>query len=124
MMKYTIEYREMENYLSLIVEGDQHDIHMKHAFRLAVAIARDVNCQRFLLDMTGSVVRDSIADTYHFSATIEDMGLLRSDRLAGIFNNQTKQHRFSETAAQNEGWNLRFFEDREKALRWLKEDNL
>ena len=122
IMKYTIEYREKEGYILLQVEGDQFGEHMEHALHLAVVLARDKHLHKFLVDMSKSNVKDSFVETYFFSTTMENTGVRKSDRIAAIYNSQPKQHLFYETVAQNQGWILKFFQEREKAMQWLAEE--
>ena len=85
----------------------------------AEEIARKHGFNRFLMDLQNSVLLDTITDTYIFVENVDKLGFERTDRFAGVVKEQLEHHIFSENVAVNRGWQVKYFEDREKAKKWL-----
>lgn len=89
-----------------------------------IDIARRNNCVKFLIDYTETEVDDSVIETYKFMSDLAKLGITRSDSIAIVYAGDKDKHQFAETAAANSGWNnVRYFNDLEKGIGWLRTRN-
>ena len=118
-MDYKIYPIKKHQIISIDISGEQIHEAVGKALTEAVQIARKHGFNRFLMDLQNSVLLDTITDTYIFVENVDKLGFERTDRFAGVVKEQLEHHIFSENVAVNRGWQVKYFEDREKAKKWL-----
>lgn len=101
------------------ISGTQNPTHSATALTEAVQLAREIGFSRFIMDMLNAEMTDRIVDSYAFVENVQTLGFLKTDKFAGIINKQIEQHMFTETVAVNRGWNVKYFSDRNSAIKWL-----
>jgi len=119
-MTWQIEYSEAQDLVTVTVKGQINAAETAKMALEGIALARENNSNRFLIDYSHTQVQDTSLDTYEFMSGLEQLGIKRSDHIAFIIVRNKEAHHFAETVAANRGWiNLRYFSTREEALTWL-----
>lgn len=124
-MEWNIIYDEPNTLIKITVEGKIQAQRTAEMAVQGIKLAREKNCDKFLIDYMAADVGDSTMDTYTFMANLEKLGITRTDRIAIVYSKDKLKHGFAETVAVNRGWgNIRYFFDIESALKWLLPSNL
>lgn len=124
-MKWQIVYDEKNKIVRVTVEGI---IMAKETAKMAIQgikFAREINCNKFLIDYLHTRVGDSIVDTYQFMEGLEKLGITYKDSIALVYSKDRESHHFAETVAINRGWiNIKYFQNEmNEAIQWLVDRN-
>lgn len=89
----------------------------------AHALGRELGIRRYLVDVTRARNTDTALDDYEFAhRDMQTDGIDVGARVAVLVSPGDRSHEFVETVARNAGMNVRNFEDRDQALRFLLDD--
>jgi hypothetical protein len=119
-MSYTIRIIE-KAVVEIVHVGDFGSDEARRARDEAAELMFAEKLNRILADISKAKVRDSTLGLFRFNATHYDV-LPRNTRIATLLVLDTLDPslaEFSETVALNRGIQLRLFQDRETALKWL-----
>lgn len=84
------------------------------------ALAKKAGLNKYLVDVRGCPYAASILDDYQTAYKIaQDSGVAAGSRIAGLTDPQSKNHAFIDNAANNAGYQVKFFSDEDEAVRWL-----
>ncbi len=106
-----------------VFAGEVSPKELERSFLAAIELARQSGTFLFYTDVTGLTGGHSAGDIFALIGIIEPMQLPRTLREAIVFSPSslaTLDVQFYEDACRNRGWNIRLFQDRERALEWLK----
>ncbi len=120
-MPYAINLSGDGKYIILTIKGEiNRKIAMPQNLE-AHELGRNLGISRYLVDVTEARNTDSILDQHDFAYKDmqENKGIDRSARVAALISPSDHSHDFIETVAKNSGFNLRLFNDRKKAERFL-----
>jgi len=82
--------------------------------------ARANHYNKFLFDVRYLNVNFSLFDSYHLMQHLDCLGLKRSDTVALVYKCKEELFKFSETVANNRGWQkLKVFCDYNEGEKWL-----
>ena len=88
--------------------------------RLMRDLHSEHQCHHFLFDLTNAVVVSGTFDTFEAGSTAPGMEhTIRQFRIAIVYSKLTEDEQFFENVAVNRGYQLRVFDNRDKALEWL-----
>ena len=77
-------------------------------------------CRRFLFDMTGTEIIGGTFDIYQTGSVPVDSDRRQiTQQIALVYSSNLADHKFMETVAVNRGYNLRVFDQINKAIEWL-----
>ena len=120
-MECTSELDEESGICTLSVRGDF--VRPKDAFeieRITADLYVERRCRLFLVDMTDARIVARTMDTFDSSNPPAELRVaLRKVRVASLYPELTEDHRFLEDVAVNRGFQLRVFDNRNKAVNWL-----
>jgi len=120
MMGYQVYYDQEKGIVRADIEGDLVASITGAAALQGRELALTHGCQRYIVDMRQTIVRDSTTTTYMFMEGLEALGFDRTDRIAILYKNDEEKHRFAEMVAHNRGWrNIRYFPGLEEAEEWI-----
>ena len=114
-----IEYLEDMGFVKLTTSGKYELSAEVQTLERMVAALKENNCNRCMFDHRAASVMAPTLISYERSALYEKLWGDRSIRAAVVFQQLTEDYCFLETAARNQGWNIRIFDDYEQALSWL-----
>lgn len=121
-MKYTSKYDETSGICSVRVTGKHK--RPKDSLTLqqfAWDFGGERNCQRFLFDMTQAEIIGGTMDTFEAGTIPTDPDHMQvKKKIALAYSGDMTDHKFMENVAVNRGYNLRVFDQIDKALEWLK----
>jgi hypothetical protein len=106
-----------------IYAGDVSPKELERAFIAAIDLARQSGIFLFFTDVAGLTGGHSAGDIFALFGMVGPLQLPRTLREAIVFSPSSLAAldvQFYEDAARNRGWNVRLFQDRERALEWLK----
>ena len=86
-----------------------------------VQAGEEYNCKCLLNDMSQAKIDFSTMEIFDLPKVLDCTGIDRSWKRAVIFSTDFDKFRFLETRMINEGHPVRIFQDRNAAIRWLKE---
>lgn len=93
---------------------------LQHAAMEEKKIAKENNCNHYLIDITNAIIKHSVIDTIDFVDGLDKMGFSRSDIVAFVISRGKEDFRFSETVKLNRGWTrIGFFSNTSEAEEWL-----
>lgn len=120
-MDYTTEFDETREICTVRVTGR----HRRPQDSLTLQqVARDfgdeLGCSRFLFDMTEAEIIGGTMDTFETGTVPVDHDHKQTrQRIALLYVGDLADHKFMEDVAVNRGYQLRVFDDRDKAVEWL-----
>ncbi len=120
-MKYTTEFDEVKRVCIIRVTGQ----HKRPQDSMALQqLARDIgderDSQRFLFDMTQTEIIGGTIDIFQTGTVPVDSDYSQiGQRIALLFTGDLADHKFLENVAVNRGYQLRIFDQMDKALEWL-----
>lgn len=119
-MNWEISFDDTKNMILIKIDGEIRAVEVaKMAFQ-GLAIARQKDCHKCLIDTQQSLVKDSTTESFAFMSNLPRLGLKQVDRIAVVYSQSESQHSFGELVAHNRGWeNIRYFREMDKALEWL-----
>ena len=126
-MKYTAEFDETSGICTVRVTGRHKrpdDSFVLQQF--ARDFGNDQGCQRFLFDMTRANIAARTIDTFLTGTVPFDSDhVQRQQKIALVYSSHMADHRFMENVAVNRGYDLRVFDQIDRAVEWLTptEDN-
>jgi len=120
-MEWDIAYDQSNGLLKITAMGKLQRSQLHEMTSQALAVARDKNCHKCLLDYRRSEVVISTIDIYSIMANLEKLGITHQDRVAIVYSQDEPAHHFGETVAHNRGWwaNVQYFSELDHALNWL-----
>ncbi len=119
-MQWSISYDESDALIQVKVEGRLLARSTAEMALQGVDLARQKDCNKFLIDYSLAEVADSAADTYAFMKDLPALGITRTDRIAIVYARDRDKHAFAETVAVNRGWtNVKYFPEPDSAKAWL-----
>lgn len=121
-MNYEVEIIIEEDYLKGIVSGHQTHIDNEEMILELLALCREHDLKKVLLDMTGLYGQPGTFSDFQLANFAVDRGLPGIKRVALVAAPENFEHtQFFETASQNRGLNVRAFVDLDEAVIWITE---
>ena len=119
-----IKTSEDGKYIIQIVTGDLTGKLMMEYNLKSHALGRELDINRFLVDVTKSRNVDPPTKNFSFARydLIKNPGIDPSARVAAIVSPGDKSHDFIETVFQDRGQDITLFTDRRQAIRYLLKD--
>lgn len=122
-MKYKLNFLSDEGIVSIKYEGMLNFKKAREYSVEATKLAHLNNCNKYLIDHTGTNLEHGIYKLHTDGAALEQFGFKCTDKVAIIISSETDGHYFSEKFPQEARWcNVKFFEINEEAVQWLIED--
>jgi len=88
--------------------------------QLARKMGEESRCQKFLFDMRHADIIGDAIDTYEAGKVPGDLDHTQlSQKVALVYSGDLSKHKFLEDVAVNRGYQLRVFDNLEKAFEWL-----
>ncbi len=115
--------------LSLSQDGQWVEVKMREnarpdrcslAYSRAVSVAREHHIKRLLFDLSSIGRDDTQAEQFKAVQQINQTGLDKSYRVAGLIASGSTDHDFLCMAMQDAGYNVQFFANRGNAEEWLR----
>jgi hypothetical protein len=121
-MEYTFEIDNVSNICTVRITGSYHrSTHSPELKQFACDLYKEKGCRHFLFDMTNAHMASRTIDTFSAANPKAEMEeALRHHRTAILLSEITEDDRFFETVAVNRGFQLRIFNEIDKAMEWLK----
>ena len=86
----------------------------------ATKLAHLNNCNKYLIDHTGTKLEHGIYKLHTDGAALEQFGFKSTDRIAIIISREKDGHYFSEKLSQEARWcSVKYFDSNEEAVLWL-----
>ena len=115
-----IAYEPMVSLVRLTIIGSVDPGRLWEICGKGIEEGRNKGCHCFLVDHREAPFVNSMAGTYDFMSSLNELGLTRKDKIAVIYKTDTEKHRFAENVAQNRGWyNLHYFSTLKEGEGWL-----
>ena len=121
-MPYEVTFAENENYVSGALTGEITESEIKAARVEMNALLTDHDCERLLVDATGTTRMLGFLSDFEITASHKSELPPRTWHAVVIRPDQKEHMQFVENVAQNRAVNLRLFTDRHEAIDWLLED--
>lgn len=119
-MEWKFTYEEPPLLLNVKATGNIHKGETAKMAAEGFEIARAKNCNRYLVDIRDTNLKESQYAVYEFNSNLEKTGLKRTDRIAIVIVHNIEAYRFAEMVANNRGWTLiKYFEDMQEARDWV-----
>jgi hypothetical protein len=120
-MTYTIMPVHSGDYILIEIEGDMTRALGKEVMVEAHRLAREFGIEKFFMDLTKAVNRDTTIEQFQFanSDMRESKELNRFAKCAGLVAAHDHSHDFVETVIRNIGFNFRLFRNRQQAIEFL-----
>lgn len=122
-MEYKYDYDRNSGICTVKVTGEHRrpdDTILLQQF--ARDFGNEHGCERFLFDMTGATIIGDFLGTYKAGTVPNDRDYMQiKQRVALLYTIITEDCRFLEDVAVNRGYKLRVFDQKEKAMDWLKD---
>lgn len=119
-MSHTLKYNPDTDCIELTVLGTFTMDRLKSIAPEVAGLAYKSGCRRILNDMSGATIAVSFTDIYRSPAEMDQSGIRRTTRRALVVPPSFGEADFLETVTRNRGHNLRVFQDRESAMKWLR----
>ncbi|MEJ2395205.1 MAG: hypothetical protein P8045_11490 [Candidatus Thiodiazotropha sp.] len=118
---YTIKPDDSSDYILIEVEGDMTRAVGKEVIVEAHRLARKLGIEKFFMDLTKAVNRDTTTEQFQFanSDMRESKEFNRFAKCAGLVAAHDHSHDFVETVIRNIGINFRLFRNRQQALDFI-----
>ncbi|MBN1913856.1 MAG: hypothetical protein JW788_05580 [Candidatus Omnitrophica bacterium] len=97
-----------------------HEVVKEFAKEIARVVSEH-DCKRFLNDNSKVELDLSVIEIYELPGFLDTAGMDRSWKRALIVPGLSKDYIFFETVANNYGYTVKLFTDKESAISWLKE---
>jgi hypothetical protein len=123
-MKYTAEYDETNAICIVRVSGQNKRPEDSMILqRFAGEFRAENGCNRFLFDMTQAEIIGGTWNTFLTGTVPADPDRKQiQQKIALLYVGDMSDHEFMETVAVNRGYDLRVFNDHDKAMDWLVSD--
>lgn len=124
MMVWRIQYLSDQNVVLVKTQGDIPYEELPKQFSDAVRLAQKNNTNCYLFDDTELHINVSTLDIYDIPKMILATEISRSSRIAIAISpeeNRIEDYQFLETVCVNQGLNVKFFSEIDKAYNWLIE---
>ena len=95
----------------------------KKIVKKIVEVALQNKCQKVLCDFSKATLAVSRLDIYNILEYFERWGVPRNLIMAIVYSDDENLYSFWETVAKNNGFVVRVFADKDKAIEWLTNDN-
>ena len=119
-MAWDIAYDESNGLVKVTATGRLQTTQLNELASQAIAVARDKNCHKALLDYRRADVVISTADIYTIMGNLEKLGITHADRVAIVYSQDEAEHQFAQTVVENRGWaNVQYFSEMDRAINWL-----
>jgi hypothetical protein len=118
---YTIKPVDSGDYILIEVEGDMTRAVGKEVIDKAHRLARELGIEKFFMDLTKAVNRDTSIEQFQFanSDMRESKEFNRFAKCAGLVAAHDHSHDFVETVIRNIGINFRLFRNRQQAMEFI-----
>ncbi len=127
-MSWTLEYVPDLGIVQYKAMGRVTADEAKDATTKAINLARDYNTNLFLIDDLKWEGGESVVDLFGLPDLYAELKVDPSSRAAIIMpppgTAQARDELFCETVCRNRGWNVRTFQERDKAIKWLMNKQL
>ena len=120
-MEYTTEYDEMNGICIVCVKG-QHKLPQDALVlqQFARDFDEEQNCQRFLFDMRQAEIIGGTMDIFKAGTVPVDTDhKQRRHKVALLYDSVSTDQKFLEDVSLNRGYQLRVFDDYNKAMEWI-----
>lgn len=123
-MNLSTEFDSEKNIFIVHVVGEYRRPHDGfEAQRLVIETFAEHGCRRVLLDLTQAEVIAGALSTYQTANPKPEVAQeLRKFSFAAVYAEISEDDRFFETAAFNQGFRVKAFDDLEQALEWLEKE--
>ena len=120
-MKFSVEHNDSDGICIVSVHGE----HKRPADtillqNLAQDIRHEKGCVKFIYDMREASITGTISDTFKTGLRPGKEGFERDFRIALVYSEILEDHKFMEDVLVNRGYQVRTFNDIDKAIIWLK----
>lgn len=122
-MKWDIEYQKEHGIVYARLTGIGTDELLQQSADECVAIANKNDSNKFLVDERDLTYSTSISNIYDSAEGMK--GISRTNKVAFVYSespSNKNDYRFFETVSRNRGYNVRVFENQQKAMAWLIND--
>lgn len=120
-MNWTISYLKEHDVLWLKTRGVLKEASANQMVEALVEAAKTYHCAKHLVDHRSALLEMNMMGFYKRPSVNERIGISRLWKTAIVWKRQTDDTHFMETVFRNRGFNLRAFDDFEKAMSWLIE---
>jgi hypothetical protein len=113
---------ENPKYIEIIYSGIVTPQQLYMALESSVSLSRENKTELFLADCTTMVGGHTAVDLYGLISLFEKLEIGRTAKEAVIMltvQESADEIRFYETACKNRGFNVKLFNNREEAVKWL-----
>ncbi len=118
-MSYTTHIDREQGVVELVYQGDVDLNETIESRADVVRIANENSLTRALIDLKSCQFRLSASDLYHFGNSFDKVGFPGNITISGVVNAGDEKSRFLENVAKNRFMNIKFFDNREDATKWL-----
>lgn len=122
-MEWNIEYQKEHGIVYIRLTGIGSDEVLQPAADECVAILNEHDSNKLLVDERDFTYNTSISNIYDSAEGMK--GISRTNKMAIVYSespSNKSDYRFFETVSRNRGYNVRVFEDQQKAMAWLIND--
>jgi len=119
-MKFDVNYNKKHNCLIASFEGDLNPSNAKEYIKTIAIKAKKHNCKCLLNDLRKANIDFSIAELYELPEIVITKEFDRTWARAIVTKVNSEKLNFFETTAYNQGLTVKFFNNINKALKWLK----
>lgn len=124
-MEWDIKYQEEHGVVYVRQAGFGSEEVWRQVNAEYVSIANEHGSNKFLIDNRDLTFKTSISGIYDWPEFLGESGLSRTNKIAFVYSespSNKSDYRFFETVSRNRGYNIRVFEDQQKAMAWLIND--
>ncbi|MBT1062359.1 hypothetical protein KJY73_02185 [Bowmanella sp. Y26] len=114
---FTCHYDPVLSVIWVIAEGSAQADNVQHVYDQATAAAEKHQCHKLLIDVTNLYLNYDSSTVMQVFQHIDP--LLRKMRVARLVTLSEFKHDLIEEFAEEQGYVLKNFEDKEEALAWL-----
>jgi hypothetical protein len=122
-MSYTINYLEDKEIVQIGIQG-RVNFKIAQQYSIdAIKLAREYNCKKFLINHSKTLLEAGIYKIHTDGDALEQFGFEISDKIAIVISSGKKDSHFFETTDSNVKWsNFKYFNNIEKAVGWLLDE--
>jgi len=120
-MEYSTEFDESKGICTVRVTG-RHERPQDSAVlqQFARDFGEECGCQKFLFDMRQAEITGGTMDIFETGTVPVDPDRRQTQqKIALLYTSNLSDHKFMETVAVNRGYQIRVFDEMDKALGWL-----
>lgn len=122
-MNYKLNFLQDKEIVSIQYDGRLSFQNARESSIEATKLARLNNCNKYLIDHTGTSLEQGVYKLHTDGASLEQFGFKNTDRVAILISGEKDEHYFVEKQSQEARWcDVKYFDGIEEAEQWLKSD--